>query len=131
MKTSIEVVKTADSPEEYKFEMALPESIEEAQQVYGEDNALWLLNSGLKVKLQNTAREAFRQGKSQAEAEEAVRAYRPGGGARKGAKARSLELITERAGDIKDDPELKEAVKEAFAASNFKEVVRLLEEGGE
>lgn len=130
MKTSMEVVKTADSDQEFKFEMALPESLEEAAQIYGEENALWLLNSGLKVKLQNTAREAFRAGKSQAEAEEAVRGYRPGGGARKGAKSRALELVTERAGDLKDDPELMGAVREAFGSSNFKEVVRLLE-GGE
>ena len=127
MKVAMEKVRFKDSDIDYEFAMGLPETLEEAVEVYGEENALWLLNSGLKVKLQNAAREAFRQGKGKEEAEEAARAYRPGNTARQGSKARALELLTERAGDIKEDPDLKEQVFAAFSASKFKEVVELLE----
>ncbi len=128
MKVGLESVRFAEAPDtKYEFDMPLPESLDEASEIYGEDNALWLLNSGLKVKLQNVAREGFRSGKSREEAEEAVRAYRPGVTSRKGVKARALELITEQSDQLKDDPELKENVMQAFIASNFKEVVALLE----
>ncbi len=127
MKVTLEKVKFADSDTDYEFEMGLPESLEEAVEVYGEENALWLLNSGLKVKLQNAAREVFRQGKGKDEAEEAARTYRPGNTARKGAKALALELLTEKAVEIREDPDLKEKVFNAFSASKFKEVVELLE----
>lgn len=128
MRKTMESVKFEGAEDKYEFEMPLPETLDEANEIYGEDNALWLLNSGLKVKLQNVAREAFRQGKSKEEAEELVRAYRPGTTARKGAKSRALELITEKSDEIKADPELMAQVKEAFGSSNFKEVVRLLED---
>ena len=121
-----ETVRTQEGGE-YTFEMPLPESLDEASEVYGEENAVWLLNSGLKVKLQNIAREAFRQGKTTEEAEEAVRNYKPGSTSRKGVRQRALDLITDRAGDIQADPDLKDQVKEAFAASKYKEIISLLE----
>lgn len=126
MKTQEETVKTQDGGE-FSFDMPMPESTQEAIEVYGEDSALWLLNSGLKVKLQNIAREHFRQGKSKEEAEEAVRNYRPGASTRKGVRQRALELITEHALTIQNDPDLKKQVGEAFASSNFRDVVDLLE----
>ena len=126
MKSMQETVKTQDGTG-WNFEMPLPESLDEAAEVYGEDNAIWLLNSGLKTKLQHTAREAFRQGKETPEVEEAVKSYRPGTSSRKGNRQRALDLITDKAGDIKADPELKAQVKEAFGGGKFKDIISMLE----
>jgi len=126
MKTLNETVKTQDG-NAWNFDMPLPESLDEAAEVYGEENALWLLNSGLKTKLQHTAREAFRQGKEQSEVEEAVKNYRPGASSRKGNRQRALDLITDKAADIQADPELKAQVKEAFGAGKYRDIISMLE----
>jgi hypothetical protein len=125
MRTNEETVKTQDGGE-FTFEMPLPETIEEAVENFGNDNAIWLLNSGLKVRLQSIAREKFRQGLSREEAEEAIKNYQPGASSKKGVRQRAMELITDKAFDIQNDPDLKEKVREAFVASDYKEVISLL-----
>lgn len=129
MKTLNETVRTQDG-NAWNFDMPLPESLDEAVEVYGEENALALLNSGLKTKLQHTAREGFRQGRDTAEVEEAVKNYRPGSSSRKNTRQRALDLITDKAVDIQADPELKSQVKEAFKAGMYKDIISMLE-GGE
>lgn len=125
MRINEETVRTQDGGE-FTFDMPLPESLDEANEIYGEESALWLLNSGLKVRLQSIAREYFRQDKSREEAEEAIKAYRPGASTRKGVRQQAMELLTDKAFDIQNDADLKEKVREAFVNSDYKEVIALL-----
>lgn len=127
MKTLEEKVRTREG-EEFEFTMTLPESTNEAKEVYGDENATFLLNGGLKTKKQNAVREAFRQGKTREQAEEVEKAYRPGATSRKSAKSQALELITENSDNLKNDNDLKSKVHTAFMNSNFKEVISLLDE---
>jgi len=127
MKTQVEKVSTKDDGP-YDFEMPLPESLEEAQDVYGEENSLWLLNSGLKVKLQNVAREAFRQSKNRGQVEEAVQGYRPGSGSRKSSRDEALELLMDKAPNLQSDPDWRTRAKQAFSNGNFKKAVEILKE---
>lgn len=129
MRVNEETVRTQDGGE-FTFEMPLPETLDEAVQTYGEENSLWLLNSGLKVRLQSIAREKFRQEKSKEEVEEAIRDYKPGTVSKKGVRQRAMELLTEKAFDIQNDADLKEKVREAFVSSNYKEVIALLSDEG-
>jgi len=119
------IVRTADG-DEWTFNLSLPESLQEAEEVYGADGALYLLTSGLIVKQQNVAREMFRNGKTREEVDQAVASYRPGGGARVSAKAQALKLITDKADMLKENPDLMAQVQDAFVAGKFKDVVELL-----
>jgi len=125
MITKESIVRTADG-DEWTFNLSLPESLQEAEEVYGSEGALYLLTSGLIVKEQNVAREMFRNGKSREEVDQAVASYRPGGGARTSAKATALKLITDKADILKENPDLMAQVQDAFVAGKFKDVVELL-----
>lgn len=125
MKETQEVVRTAGG-DEWPFNTVLPESIEEAVEVYGEDGAIYLLNSGLKVKEQNVARELFRNGKDTDEVNEAVAAYRPGSGGRTSIKKQALELIVKNTETLRENPDLMTQIQEAFLGSKFKDVIELL-----
>lgn len=125
MKESTEVVRTANG-DEWQYTCTLPESIDEAVEVYGENGALYLLNSGLKVKEQNVARELYRNGKEADEVNAAVAAYRPGQGTRTSAKKQALELIVANSDMLRDNGDLLEKVQSAFVGGNFKDVVELL-----
>lgn len=125
MKESQEVVRTADG-QEWTFTCLLPESVEEAVEVYGEAGALYLLNAGLKVKEQNIAREILRNGGTSEEANAAVAAYRPGGGTRVSLKRQASQLIVDNAETLRDNPDLREQVQNAFIDGDFKTVVELL-----
>jgi len=126
MKTSAEAVSTADGGK-FEFDMAIPESLEEAVEIYGSENAHWLLTSGLKVKLQNIARDHFRQGKDRQDAEAAIRNYRPGATNKKSKKAHAIQLVTDNGTTIQNDAELKDQVTEAFTSSDWDTVISLLE----
>ena len=125
MLTKEAVVRTATG-DEWTFTLSLPETLTEAEEVYGSDGALYLLNSGLTVKEQNVAREMFRNGKTRDEVDQAVASYRPGGGARTSAKATALKLIMSNADMLKENPDLMSEVQDAFVAGRFKDVVELL-----
>ena len=56
MRITEDVVKTT-AGDVWKYQIDLPDSIEEAIELFGADGALALLNSGLKVKKQAIARE--------------------------------------------------------------------------
>ncbi|RLG67620.1 hypothetical protein DRN93_04210 [archaeon] len=121
-----EIVRTQDG-QEWSFSMPLPETLEEAQDVYGADGALYLLVSGLKVKLQAIAREAFKRGASREDVERLVKDYRPGG-QKKSMKERAMELITEKADLIKNDPEMKEELQALFVRGRWGQIVEKLEQ---
>jgi len=125
MKESTEVVRTAEG-DEWQYTCLLPESISEATEIYGEDGALYLHNSGLKVKEQNVARELYRNGKSAEEVNAAVAAYRPGQGTRVSAKKQALELIVSHSDMLRDNVDLLDKVQTAFVNGKFKDVVELL-----
>lgn len=127
MKTQMQTVNTKHG-DSFDFEMPLPESVEEAVGVYGEENVLWILNSGLKVKLQNTARDKFRAGGSKEQVEESVRNWRPGTSTRKSAKSQVFEIITDYSDVIQNDPDLKVQAKDLVAKGEFTEALSLLKD---
>lgn len=119
-------VKTAEQDEGWDYTMSMPASFDEAGDVYGEETALNIFQAGLKVKLDNVAREQFRQGKSREEVEAIVAAYRPGTTTRRSVKITALELITENAARLKTDVDLLSKVTEAFTSGKFRDVVEIL-----
>ena len=119
------VVRTADGGE-WGYTSVLPESIDEAREVYDDNGAYNLLISGLTVKQQNVAREMFRKGKTREEVDAAVAAYRPGIGGRTSVKAQALKLIMDKNNVLQENPDLLTRVQEAFVSGNFKEVVEIL-----
>jgi geranylgeranyl pyrophosphate synthase len=120
----VDKVRTANGGE-WEYTLPLPDSMDEAQEIYGELNVLKTFQGGLKVKIQNLAREAFRQGKSREEVEEMIEKYRPGV-ARQSAKKIALQMIAENAAQLESMPDLKEQVFTNFLGSKFQEVVDLL-----
>jgi len=126
MKISQEKVKIMATGQEYEFEMTLPESLEEAADVFGEQEVYGIFISGLKVKLQNIAREGFRAELSQEKINEKIAAYKPGVVSRRGAKAMAMDLLMIKSEDVKNDPDLRQSVMEAFVKGDFKTVVDIL-----
>lgn len=129
MNEIVSTVKTAEEgqgPWDYTAQM--PATLDEAAEVYGEENAHIILIGGLKIKLDNAAREAFRTGKSRSEVEEIARNYRPGVATRKNVKIQALTLVTENSARLTTDADLMSRVTEAFTAGKFKDVVAILSE---
>ena len=125
MQTTEEVVKTKDGGK-WEVNMNLPETVDEALDIYGQDGVLTLFNAGLKVKLQNVARNAFKAGKDRAEVEQMMAQYRPGQSSRKTKKQLAAELIVEHALRVAEDPALKEQVIKAFQSQDWQTVIDLL-----
>ncbi len=125
MQSNVESVKDAAGGN-WEVTISLPESLDEARELYGDDGALTLLNSGLKVKLQAIARAGFKAGKSREEIESAMDQYRPGQSTRKGNKSRAMELIVENAGRLMEDPDLKDAVTEALQGNKWADIISAL-----
>ena len=113
---------------EWPVTLVMPETLEEASEVYGESGALILLRAGLKVKQQNIARTAFRQGKERDEVDKLVANYRPGQSNRKSKQAVAAELIAEKAPLIAGDADLQEKLTEAMVKSNWQGVIDLLQD---
>ncbi len=129
MRVTNEIVRMKASDEEFGFEMPLPESLTEAVEVFDEENVFAIFNAGLKVKLQNIAREGFREGKKTVdEINEAVASYRPGVVARRGLKSQAFDLVMDKNAIIKEDPDLHKTVREAYGKGDFKAVIELLQD---
>jgi hypothetical protein len=126
MRESNEVVKSSKG-DQWEFSMSLPTTLEEAIELYTKEGALFLLNSGLKVKKQGIARDGFRQGKSREEVEQLVEDYRPGGGSSRSKKDRALDLIMDKANDLSLNPELKREVQGLFKKNDFQAIIDKLE----
>jgi len=124
-------VKTAEQDEGWEYSISMPATFDEAGDVYGEETALNIFHAGLKVKLDNVAREQFRQGKSREEVEDIVTAYRPGMTTRRSVKVTALQLLTENAARLQTDADLLSRVTEAFTSGKFRDVVTILSEGAE
>lgn len=118
-------VKTQDGGN-WNFTLILPETLAEAEEIYGSDGTLSVFNAGLTVKQQNLARDMFKNGKSREEVDAAVRDYRPGVGGRSSAKADALRLIMEKADILRENGDLLTQVQEAFVGGKFKDVVEAL-----
>jgi len=125
METREEVVKSADGGE-WQVTFNLPETVDEALDVYGQDGVLTLFNAGLKVKLQNIARNAFKQGKDRDEVENLMANYRPGQSSRKSKKSIAMELVVDQASRIASDPSIKEEITKAFVSQDWQTVIELL-----
>lgn len=117
-------VRTAEG-QEWTYTACLPESIQEAVDIYGEEGALFLLTSGLTVKQQGVARELYKKDKTREEVDQAVAAYRPGQ-KKSSLKEEALEAIMLNSGRIQSDPDLAAKVKQAFTSGNFRQVLELL-----
>ena len=120
-----ESVKKADGSE-WTFNMPVPESLEEAIDLYSADKVFELMTAALKVRLQAVARNGFAGGDDVAKVEQALSDWRPGATSRTSYKSRAVELIMSMSDEINNDAELKGKVLEAFTKSQFKEVVRIL-----
>ena len=125
MQYSQEVVKDKDGGE-WEVGIGLPETLDEAKEIYGDDGVLTLFNAGLKVKLQAIARNNFKSGKNREEVEAMMAEYRPGRSTRKGNKQRAYEMVVENAARLLEDPELKEAVNNALYKSKWADIITLL-----
>jgi len=130
MRITEDIVKTATDQTGFKYQIDLPESIEEAIELYGANGVLSLLNTALKIKKQAIAREGFKQGKSVEEINEAVAAYRPGKGSKKSQAEYAFELMTLKADHLNLNPELKAEVVRYAVKKEYKEIVKLLESVG-
>ncbi len=126
MRITEDVVKTAAGTE-WTYSLDLPESIEEAVELFGKDNTLALLNAGLKVKKQAIAREMFKAEKTREEVEEAVRGYRPGS-SKKSMTEYALELITAKADYLNINPQVKSQVIKAATKKDYKSVIEILKD---
>lgn len=125
MRITEDVVKTT-AGDVWKYQIDLPETIEEAIELFGADGALVLLNSGLKVKKQAIARDMFKSEKTVDEVNEAVAGYRPGSGSKKSQAENAVELITAKADYLNLNPDVKSNVIKLFAKKNYKEVIEVL-----
>lgn len=124
MITEVDKVRSSGG-DEWEYNCPMPETLDEAVDTYGDATTLAIFKSGLKVKIQAVAREAFRNGKARDEVEEMAANYRPGE-TRKSAKKQALDLITDNAGGLENDPTLKDEVKTAFANNQWGKVIELL-----
>jgi hypothetical protein len=125
MNESVEVVKDQDG-NQWELSMGLPETLDEAIEIYKEDGALAILNAGLKVKKQNIGRTAMKQGKTREEAESLMASYRPGQTTRKSKKLLATQAIMDNGLALNEDVELKASVSEAFVANDWDKVISLL-----
>jgi len=125
MRITEDVVKTT-AGDVWKYQIDLPDSIEEAIELFGADGALALLNSGLKVKKQAIARELFKQGKSIDDVNEAVAAYKPGSGSKKSQAEYAFELITAKADYLNLNPDAKSKIIKLAAKKDYKAVIEIL-----
>ena len=121
MRETTEVVKSADGGQ-WEFKMTLPETIDEACEIYGKDGALDIFNSGLKVKKQNIAREGFKNGKDIDEVESLCEAYRPGE-KKKNQGEIFTELVMENAEQLRMDPDLKKEILDLYKTGKVKDAI--------
>ena len=126
MVTSEEVVKTADGGA-WEVSLSLPETVDEALDIYGQDGVLTLFNARLKVKLQNIARTGFKSGKERSEVEALMSQYRPGQSSRKSKKTVATDLLVANAVRLAEDPELKDRIVQAFQNQDWQTVMDLLQ----
>lgn len=127
MRITEDVVQTSGG-DKWTYQIDLPDSIEEAIELFGADGSLALLNSGLKVKKQAIARELFKQGKSVDEVNTAVAAYRPGSGSKKSQAEHAFELITAKADHLNLNPDVKTKIIKLATKKDFKAVIELLKD---
>jgi hypothetical protein len=127
MRITEDVVKTSTG-EQWKYQIDLPDSIEEAIELFGAEGALSLLNSGLKVKKQAIAREGFKAQKTVEEVNDMVAGYRPGSGSKKSQAEHALELITAKADYLNLNPDAKSKIIKMASKKDFKGVIDILKE---
>ena len=114
---------------EWTYTKTLPENLDEAKEIYGEENVLYLIHSALVVKEQAVARALFKAGKTQEEVDKEVAAYRPG--AKRGggvSKAVVFERILNLGVEIAQNPEAKQAIRESVKDGDWKKASELLDE---
>ncbi len=126
MQTSTEMVKDTQGGE-WEITISLPESIDEAREIFGDDGVLTLFNAGLKVKLQAIARNGFKRGDSREVVEAAMAEYKPGRSVRQSKKRIAFELIAKNGPMLLENPELYEQVNEAVYNNKWGAVIELLE----
>ena len=134
MKQTTDKVRSSDG-QEWSYTKVLPETIDEAKQVYGEEGTLYLIHSSLVVKEQAIARALFKAGKTREEVDKEVAAYRPG--AKRGGSGVSKATVFNRLMDLAEkvaaNPEAKDAIREAIKEGDWKKANELLDvlENGE
>ena len=112
--------------EGFAYEVDTPEGWAEAVDTYGESGAFGIFLSGLKVKQDNVARNAFKAGKTREEVEATVSAWRPGG-QRTSKKTIATQLLLDHAATIANDPKLKSVITKAFASNDYDTIIEELE----
>ena len=109
-----------------EYEVDTPESWAEAVDMYGDSGAFGIFLSGLKVKQDNVARNAFKSGKTKEQVEQIVGAWKPGG-MRTSKKASATQLMLDKAHLIIEDPKLKAIITKAFASNDYDAITEALE----
>lgn len=115
--------------ETWEYTGCLPESVQEAVEKYGEDGALFLIQTAMVVKQQGIARDGFRKGMTREDVDAAVEIYKPGGkrGKSGGLKKQVFDKIIDNRGLISADAETKEAIREGIKKGDWKGVLEILD----
>lgn len=111
----------------HQFRMPLPESLDEAKNVYGEEDAVAVLRAGIKNKIMNSCRERFQKGMSVEEVEEAAFNWQPNSGAKSSSQSRVFDILTNYGTKIENMPEVKREVREHINQGEFNDALNLLE----
>lgn len=135
MKTTEMKVKTTDNKEGWAFGAVLPESIEEAIEIYGKELTFEVFSAGLDVKVQGIARNMFKAGKTREDVEAAVRDYKPGSAMRRSSKEEALDILTspEFIELCNENAEAKTELRALFGQGKLREMISRFNElrGGE
>ena len=125
MQQSTEVVKDSHDGE-WEVTITLPESIDEAREIYGDDGVLTLFNAGLKVKLQAIARNGFKRGETREAVEAAMAEYKPGRSSRRSKKRMAFELVAQNGAMLLENPDLYQQVNDAIYNNKWDTVIELI-----
>lgn len=125
MKSTEMKVKTIENKEGWSFTAILPESIEEAIEVYGKELTFDVFSAGLDVKVQGIARNMFKAEKTKEEVETAIRDYKPGSAMRRSSKEEALDILTspEFIDLCNENAEAKTELRALFGQNKLREMI--------
>lgn len=126
MITEEKVTKTKGNKEGWPFTGCLPETIDEAIEIYGDEGSLILLCQGLRVSQARVAKDKWQQGATREEVDQAVRDFRPGRKSKASVAKIAASMLVEHGPRIQADPELFETAMELFQKNKHSELVEYL-----
>ena len=102
--------------ESWEYTSVLPDSVDEAKEVFGEEGTLFLIHTSLIVKQQGIARDGFRKEASREDTDAAIALYKPGSkrGGKGGLRKQVLDRVLDDKGSLAANAEVRETVREAI-----------------